>query len=93
MTTEEKILTLLRTQRRTLSLAESCTGGLLASRLTDIKGSSESFLLGIIAYNNSAKQEVLNVPAGLLKKHGAVSEEVAFGHGHGNLFADRSVLL
>ncbi|MHC4713554.1 MAG: competence/damage-inducible protein A [Planctomycetota bacterium] len=61
----------------TLAVAESCTGGLLAKRITDVPGASDCFLEGIVAYHNAAKIDLLNVPAELIEKHGAVSEEVA----------------
>ncbi len=60
-----------------LVTAESCTGGGVGARLTDIPGSSDTFVGGVIAYDNSVKQAMLDVPAGLLKEHGAVSEPVA----------------
>ncbi len=71
------IIDLLRKRRETLSVAESCTGGGLAAALTAIPGSSDVFLGGVIAYNNSIKQRVLEVPFELIDKHGAVSEAVA----------------
>lgn len=61
----------------TLALAESCTGGLIADRLTNIPGSSVFFERGIIAYSNKCKTDILGVPEGIIKMHGAVSEEVA----------------
>lgn len=60
-----------------LALAESCTGGLIAKRLTDVPGSSEWFERGFITYSNAAKTELLGVAPALLAAHGAVSEEVA----------------
>ena len=60
-----------------LATAESCTGGLLASLLTDIPGSSHAFERGFVTYSNEAKQELLGVPAGLLSRFGPVSEPVA----------------
>jgi len=60
-----------------LSVAESCTGGLVASRITDIAGSSDYFLGGVVAYSNDLKRSLLSVKAATLKAHGAVSEEVA----------------
>jgi nicotinamide-nucleotide amidase len=66
-------------KRRGLSLAtaESCTGGLLASRITDVPGASEVFQEGFVTYSNAAKTQILGVPADLLERHGAVSPEVA----------------
>jgi competence/damage-inducible protein CinA-like protein len=61
----------------TVATAESCTGGLLAGRLTARAGSSSWVLGGVVAYANSAKQELLDVPAAMLEEHGAVSPEVA----------------
>lgn len=61
----------------TLALAESCTGGLIARRLTDVPGSSAYFPGGIVAYSNEAKETLLGVPADTLRKHGAVSEQTA----------------
>jgi len=68
---------LLRERRLTISVAESCSGGLLASRITDVPGSSEYFERGAVCYSNRAKEEMLGVPAALLAAHGAVSEPVA----------------
>lgn len=62
---------------KTLAVAESCTGGLLASLITDVPGSSRYFTYGWITYSNAAKQTELMVPAELIDKHGAVSEPVA----------------
>ena len=77
MQLEEKILKKFTKAQKTLSVAESCTGGLISDRLTNIPGASAFFLLGIIAYDNAAKTKILTVPDILLKKHGAVSKEVA----------------
>jgi len=77
MLTEEKIARQLTTRGQTLSTAESCTGGLLAHHLTNVPGSSSYFTAGIVTYSNAAKQRQLKVPAGTLKKHGAVSPKVA----------------
>ncbi len=68
---------LLRERNATLATAESCTGGLLASRVTDISGSSDYFLGGVVSYANEAKIGVLGVPAGVIEEHGAVSEPCA----------------
>ncbi|MFP3896037.1 MAG: CinA family protein [Anaerolineales bacterium] len=61
----------------TLAVAESCTGGLVGSAITDISGSSDYFLGGVIAYANRIKRDMLGVEERLLEAHGAVSEEVA----------------
>jgi len=61
----------------TIAVAESCSGGLLASRLTDVPGSSRYFQRGVVCYSNQAKTELLDVPDALLREHGAVSEPVA----------------
>jgi nicotinamide-nucleotide amidase len=68
---------LLRARQSTLAVAESCTGGLIASRLTDVPGSSDYFERGVVAYSLEAKRRLLNVPADLLERHGAVSLAVA----------------
>lgn len=62
---------------RWIGLAESCTGGLLAARLTERPGSSDYLAGGVVAYSNAAKTSLLGVPAGLIERHGAVSPEVA----------------
>ncbi|MBI3330523.1 MAG: CinA family nicotinamide mononucleotide deamidase-related protein [Candidatus Omnitrophica bacterium] len=68
---------LLASRRRTLSLAESCTGGLLAAGVTNVPGSSRYFLGAVVAYDNAVKRQVLGVPAATLARHGAVSAETA----------------
>ena len=68
---------LLHARSWTLSVAESCTGGLVGARLTDVAGSSAWFAGGVIAYANQSKRRDLEVDAGLLDRHGAVSEPVA----------------
>ena len=67
----------LQLKGATLAVAESCTGGLLAERITSVSGSSRYFLGGAIVYSNELKTEFAGVPASLIKKHGAVSREVA----------------
>ncbi|MFN7985290.1 MAG: competence/damage-inducible protein A [Vicinamibacterales bacterium] len=74
---EEVTGTLLTERQMTIAVAESCTGGLLASRITDVAGSSAYFQRGVVAYSNEAKTEWLGVPETLLRAHGAVSEQVA----------------
>jgi PncC family amidohydrolase len=61
----------------TLSTAESCTGGQFAAAVTGVPGSSAVFIGGVVAYSNSVKQALLGVPAEVLERHGAVSEECA----------------
>ena len=70
-----KILKLLTKKKLTLSLAESCTGGLLASSITSFSGSSKVFNMGLITYSNNAKVKLLNVPKKTITKYGAVSYE------------------
>lgn len=77
MKIEEKIANLLKSTNKTLSVAESCSGGLLSNRLTNIAGSSKFLKLGIIAYSNEAKEKLLKIKPELIKKHGAVSEEIS----------------
>ena len=67
----------LRERRMTIAVAESCSGGLLASRLTDVPGSSDYMDRGVVCYSNEAKTELLGVPAALIAQQGAVSEAVA----------------
>lgn len=74
---ESVVLDLLKEKGKTLGTAESCTGGLIAKRLTDIPGASAVFHGGIVSYVNQVKAGVLNVPQDLLEKYGAVSEPVA----------------
>lgn len=61
----------------TLAVAESCTGGLIARRLTEVPGSSSYFMEGVVTYSNEAKTRLLGVPADVIKEYGAVSAEVA----------------
>lgn len=67
---------LMRRRKRTLATAESCTGGLVADRITNVTGSSEYFRGGIVAYANEAKVALLGVSWDMLRTHGAVSREV-----------------
>jgi nicotinamide-nucleotide amidase len=69
--------------------AESCTGGLIGAALTEIPGSSDVYERGFITYSNEAKEQLLGVPAALLREHGAVSEAVAMAMALGAL--DRSL--
>jgi len=71
----QKIVKLLRLKKMKLSLAESCTGGLLASNITSISGASKIFTLGLVTYSNQSKIKILKVPKKIIIKHGAVSYE------------------
>ena len=70
-----KIVKLLTKKKLTLSFAESCTGGLLASSITSISGSSKVFNMGLVTYSNNAKVKLLRVPKKTITKYGAVSHE------------------
>ena len=70
-----KIVKLLTEKKLTVSFAESCTGGLLASTITSISGSSKVFNMGLVTYSNNAKMKLLKVPKRTITKHGAVSHE------------------
>ena len=74
---EEVVVRLLKQRKQTLATAESCTGGLIANRITNVSGASEVFLAGYVTYANSAKIDVLHIDPKLIDKHGAVSEAVA----------------
>jgi nicotinamide-nucleotide amidase len=76
-TLETVVVRLLKQRKETLATAESCTGGLIANKITNVSGASEVFLAGYVTYANSAKSDVLNVDSKLIDKHGAVSEAVA----------------
>jgi len=76
-TEAQSLITLATEQNVTLATAESCTGGLIGAAITSIPGSSTPFKGGIIAYDNSIKHKLLNVPPGMIHKYGAVSREVA----------------
>ena len=70
-----KIVKLLTKKKLTVSFAESCTGGLLASSITSISGSSKVFNMGLVTYSNNAKVKLLKVPKKTITKYGAVSHE------------------
>ena len=71
----QKVVKLLRFKQIKISLAESCTGGLLASNITSISGASKIFTLGLVTYSNQSKIKILKVPKKIIIKHGAVSYE------------------
>jgi len=77
MTIEKAIGDLLKKKGWTISIAESCTGGLICDRITDISGSSDYFMGGMVTYSNQSKTDFLGVPAADIKRYGAVSPQVA----------------
>jgi nicotinamide-nucleotide amidase len=76
----------------TIATAESCTGGLIAACLTEIPGSSDVYERGFVTYSNDAKTDLLGVPAPMIQRHGAVSEEVAKAMAIGALAKSRALL-
>lgn len=74
----EEIGKILREKHLKISTTESCTGGLLSSKLTDISGSSEYITLNLVTYANNAKNKILGVSTETLEKYGAVSEECSY---------------
>jgi nicotinamide-nucleotide amidase len=74
---------LLLEKKKSLAVAESCTGGLIAHKLTNVPGSSAYFLEGVVAYSNAAKKTRLDVPEEILRMHGAVSSETALAMARG----------
>jgi nicotinamide-nucleotide amidase len=89
-TLEQAVVRLARAAGKTVATAESCTGGLVAGRITNVPGSSEVFRYGWVTYADEAKTAELGVPAELLARHGAVSEEVARAMAEGALRASRA---
>jgi PncC family amidohydrolase len=81
--TAERVFMECRDRGWSLSVAESCTGGLVGGCLTSIPGSSRFFLGGVIAYSNGLKMQLLGVPAGTIDSKGAVSEETALAMARG----------
>jgi nicotinamide-nucleotide amidase len=77
-TLEEVVVKLLMQRNQTIAVAESCTGGLLANRITNVPGASAVFLGGYVCYANQAKIDMLDIDPALIEKHGAVSEQVAY---------------
>ena len=72
----KKIVKILTKKKLTISFAESCTGGMVSSAITDISGSSSVFALGLIVYSNKSKTKLLKIPKKIIKKYGAVSKEI-----------------
>lgn len=77
MRIEEKVARSLIITKKTLAIAESCTGGLLSHRLTNIPGSSNFLKLALVTYSNEAKVKLLKVPEAMIRRYGAVSVQVA----------------
>ena len=88
----ESLASLLLARGQSLATAESCTGGLIAASCTELAGSSAWFERGFVTYSNEAKTELLGVPAELIARHGAVSEEVARAMAAGALARSRADL-
>ncbi len=82
-TLEERVLHLLRRRRLRLATAESCTGGLVAARITSVPGSSRAFVAGAVCYNDRAKARILSVSSEILSREGAVSRPVALAMAKG----------
>jgi len=74
----QKIVKLLKKKKLKISVAESCTGGMLSSALTSVSGSSKVFTLGLVTYSNQSKNRLLKVPKQIIKKYGAVSVQCCF---------------
>jgi len=89
---EEVVGALLKQRRLTLAVAESCTGGLIGARITNIAGSSEYFERAAVVYSNLAKTEMLGVPADIIERRGAVSSEVAAAMAEGIRHAAHTAL-
>ena len=73
MNLAKKIISLIKRKRMRLSIAESCTGGMLSSAITSVSGSSKVFTMGLVTYSNQAKTSILKIPNQIIKKNGAVS--------------------
>lgn len=83
MRIEEKVARSLIRTKKTLAIAESCTGGLLSNRLTNIPGSSNFLKLAVVAYSNEAKTKLLKVPQETIRKYGAISTQTAISMAQG----------
>lgn len=75
MTLQEKVVKILKEKSLVLAVAESCTGGMISKRITDVRGSSSVFNCGIVSYSNEIKEKVLGVRHETLENYGAVSEQ------------------
>ena len=85
-TLEDAVAKLLTRKKLTIAIAESCTGGLLSNRLTNVSGSSKYFIMGVVAYSNNSKESLLAVRRETLQKHGAVSKDVALAMAKGAMW-------
>lgn len=90
MNTTLQLAKLLLSKQWKISTAESCTGGMISARFTDIAGSSDWFERGYVTYSNEAKVQDIGVPAELIAKHGAVSVAVAEAMARGTLAASKA---
>ena len=73
MNLNQKIVSLLKSKRLKLAIAESCTGGMLSNAITSVSGSSKVFIMGLVTYSNEAKTSILKIPNQIISKNGAVS--------------------
>ena len=73
MSLNKKIISLIKSKKMKIAIAESCTGGMLSSAVTSVSGSSKVFTMGLVTYSNQAKTSILKVPQKIIKKYGAVS--------------------
>ena len=80
---EALVVRLLKEKGARLSVAESCTGGLIQKRITDVSGSSACFEMGVVCYSNEAKIQVLRVPSNMIKEYGSVSSQAAMAMADG----------
>lgn len=87
---ESAVIRALIEKRKTVAVAESCTGGLIANRLTHVPGASEVFMAGLVTYSNEAKTRLLGVPRETIERHGAVSAETATAMAEGARLSNRT---
>jgi competence/damage-inducible protein CinA C-terminal domain len=73
MSSNKKIISLIKRKKMKLAIAESCTGGMLSSTITSVSGSSKVFTMGLVTYSNQAKTSILKVPQKIIRKYGSVS--------------------
>ena len=73
MSSNKKIISLIKRKKMKLAIAESCTGGMMSSTITSVNGSSKVFTMGLVTYSNQAKTSILKVPQKIIKKYGSVS--------------------